>query len=174
MARIKEMLGAKLVPKPETKVANRHNAERNRINDNSSSDSSEEKVTNRAIVSSLTEADDESDGFKLTRRRRRLKRKPQLKRTYAETAATATAARPKPDKPTMLRSCRRNSNNVPERFVSKLRVASRRSGVPEKDVGDMQRSSVARLFVSRLHDETTVAEVKAHLSIICKDQLVRM
>ena len=86
----------------------------------------------------------------------------------------ATAARPTADKPTMLRSCWRNSNNVPERFVSKLRVASRRSGVPEKDVGDMQRSSVAKLFVNRLHDETTVADVKALLSVICKDQLVRV
>ena len=74
VASIKEMLGAKLVSKPE-----RHNAEPNRINDNSSSDSSEEEVTNRAIVSSLTEADDELDGFKLPRKRRRLKRKPQLK-----------------------------------------------------------------------------------------------
>ena len=174
VASIKEMLGAKLVSKPETKVANRHNAEPNRINDNSSSDSSEEEMTNRAIVSSLTEADDESDGFKLPRKRRRLKRKPQLKRKYAETAAMATAARPTADKPTMLRSCRRNSNNVPERVVSKLRVASRRSGVPEKEVGDMQRPTVAKLFVSRLHDETTVAEVKAHLNVICKDHLVRV
>ena len=102
VASIKEMLGEKLVSKPETKFANRHNAEPNRINDNSSSDSSEEEMTNRAIVSSLTEADDESDGFKLPRKRRRLKRKPQLKRTYAETAAMATAARPTADKPTML------------------------------------------------------------------------
>ena len=95
-------------------------------------------MTNRAIVPSLSEADDESDGFKLARKRRRLKRNPQLKRTYAETAAMATTARPTADKPTMLRSCRRNSSNVPEKVVSKLRVASRRSGVPEKDVGDMQ------------------------------------
>ena len=132
-------------------------------------------MTNRAIVSSITEADDESDGFTLPRKRRRLKRKPQLlKRTYAETAAMTTTARPTANKPTMLRSCRRNSSNVPEKVVSKLRVASRRSGVPEKDVGDMQRSSVAKLFVSRLHDETTVAEMKAHLSVICKDQLVRV
>ena len=178
VASIKEMLGVKLVSQPDTKVANRHNAELTRINDNSSSDSSGEEVTNRAIVSSITEADDESDGFKLPRKRRRLKRKPQLKRTYAETAAMTTTARPtaRPtaDKPAMLRSCRRNSNNMPEKVVSKLRVASRRSGVPEKDVGDMQRSSVAKLFVSRLHDETTVAEMKAHLSIICKDQLVRV
>ena len=127
VASSKEMLGAKHVSKPETKVANRRNAELNRSNDNSSSDSSDEEVTNRAIVSSITEADDESDGFKL-----------------------------------------------PRKVVSKLRVASRRSGVPEKDVGDMQRSSVAKLFVSRLHDETTVAEMKAHLSVICKDQLVRV
>ena len=122
--------------------------------------------SNTPNVSSITEADDESDGFKLLRKRRRLKRKPQLKRT--------TAARPTADKPSMLRSCRRNSSNVPEKVVSKLRVASRQSGVPEKDVGDMQRSSVAKLFVSRLHDETTVAEMKAHLSVICKDQLVRV
>ena len=131
-------------------------------------------MTNRAIVSSRTLADYESDGFKLPRKRRRLKRKPQLKRTYAETAAMTTATRPTADKPTMARSCRRNSNNVPERVVSKLMVAYRRSGVPEKDVGDMQRSSVAKLSVSRLHDETTVAEMKAHLSVICKDQLVRV
>ena len=177
VASIKEMLGAKHASKPETKVAtgNRHNAELNRSNDNSISESSEEEVTNRAIVSSITEADDESDGFTLPRKRRRLKRKPQLlKRTYAETAAMTTTARPTANKPTMLRSCRRNSSNVPEKVVSKLRVASRRSGVPEKDVGDMQRSSVAKLFVSRLHDETTVAEMKAHLSVICKDQLVRV
>ena len=113
-------------------------------------------------------------GFKLPRKRRRLKRKPQLKRTYAVTAAMATAPRPTADKPTMLRSCRRHSNNVPERVVSKLRVASRRSGVPEKEVGGMQRPTVGKLFVSRLHDETTLAEVKAHLSVICKDQLVRV
>ena len=93
-------------------------------------------------------------------------------RTYAEMAAMATAAQPTADKPMMLRSCRRNSYNVPERVVSKLRAASRQSGVPEKDVGDMQRSSVAKLFVNRLHDETTVADVKAHLSIICTNQLV--
>ena len=174
VASIKEMLGAKHVSKPETKVANRRNAELNRSNDNSSSDSTDEEVTNRAIVSSITEADDESHGFKLLRKRRRLKRKPQLKRTYAETAAMATTARPTADKPTMPRSYRRNSSNVSEKVVSKLRVASRRSGVPEKDVGDMQRSSVAKLFVSRLHDETTVAEMNAHLSVICKDQLVRV
>ena len=34
MATIKEMLGVKLVSKPVTKIANRHNAELNRINDN--------------------------------------------------------------------------------------------------------------------------------------------
>ena len=44
-----DAIGSKLVSKPETKVANRHNAELNRITDNSSSDSSEEEVTNRAI-----------------------------------------------------------------------------------------------------------------------------
>ena len=52
---------------------------------------------------------------------------------------------------------------------------SRPDGLATVQSGRKQaQSRVCTPGFSRLHDETTVAEMMAHLSVICKDQLVRV
>ena len=177
VADIKEIIMLKPVSKDTSKVAaetadrRKHTDadELKRHNNKRSSDSSEAE-SSKQVDASPTEADDESDGFQVPRKKRRLKRKIQPKRTYAETAGSAPTVRSQ-EKPTTLRSYKKSTTDVQADTGSKLRAAPRRINMPEKDVEAEQRHSFAKLFVSRLHIETTVTEVKDHLGLVCKDQV---